>query len=78
VNDLNRYSNGTESVVDEITTGVATLEDTDPENLRPLYEVIDTEALEALFRDTRGELTFEYLDYEVTVSHDYSVEIDPR
>nr|WP_264475109.1 HalOD1 output domain-containing protein [Salinirubrum litoreum] len=68
----------TESVVDEITAGVASLERTTPDQLRPLYEVIDTEALESLFRETRGQLTFEYLDYEVTVYHDYSVEISPR
>ena len=66
------------SVVDEITTGVASLENTTPDELRPLYEVIDTEALESLFRETRGQLTFEYLNYEVTVQHDYSVEISPR
>ena len=66
------------SVVDEITAGVASLEQTTPDQLRPLYEVIDTEALENLFRETRGQLTFEYLDYEVTVHHDYSVEISPR
>jgi hypothetical protein len=66
------------SVVDEITAGVASLENTTPDKLQPLYEVIDPEALERLFRETRGQLTFEYLDYEVTVSHDYSVEITPR
>ena len=66
------------SVVDEITAGVASLENTTPDNLRPLYEVIDTEALESLFRETRGQVTFEYLEYEVTVTHDYSVEISPR
>jgi hypothetical protein len=65
-------------VVDEITAGVASLENTTPDKLQPLYEVIDPEALECLFRETRGQLTFEYLDYEVTVSHDYSVEITPR
>lgn len=64
-----------DSVVEEITAGVASLENTTPDKLRPLYEVIDTEALEQLFRETRGQLTFEYLEYEVTVHHDYSVEI---
>lgn len=66
------------SVVDEITASVASLEDVAPHELRPLYEVIDPEALESLFRQTRGQLTFEYLDYEVTVYHDYSVKITPR
>jgi hypothetical protein len=78
VSGSNRSPADSGSVVDEITAGVASLENTTPDELRPLYEVIDPEALERLFRETRGQLTFEYLDYEVTVSHDYSVEITPR
>lgn len=78
VNDLNWPTDGSQHVVAEITDRVASLEKTRPDNLQSLYEVIDTEALEALFRDTRGRLTFEYLDYDVTVYHDYSVEVTPR
>jgi hypothetical protein len=78
VRDLNRHVDNKQDVVSEITTRVASLENERPGDLQSLYEVIDTEALERLFRDTRGTLIFEYLDYEVTVSHDYSVEVTPR
>lgn len=78
MSEPNWSADDTESVVDAIATGIASLEQTTSDELRPLYEVIDTDALEELFRDTRGRLTFEYLDYEVTVYHDRSVEIDPR
>jgi hypothetical protein len=37
--------------------------------------VIDLKALEELFRDTSGRVTFEYRDYEVTVDDEYTVEI---
>lgn len=37
----------------------------------PLYEVIDPEALNKLFRDqNNGEVRFAYLDYEITVTGD--------
>ncbi len=43
----------------------------DPETLPPLHEAIDPEALDDLFRDrTPGEVTFTYLDYEITVGSD--------
>jgi hypothetical protein len=76
--EMNRSPDSAGSVVHEITAGVATLEDTTLDNLRPLYEVIDTDALEQLFRDGSGRVVFEYLGYEVTVHHDDSVEITPR
>lgn len=44
----------------------------------PLYDVIDPDAMEALFRDGRGTVTFEYLDYVVTVDHEHAVEVAPR
>lgn len=65
-------------MVSEITAAVASLEDTTPDTLPPLHEVIDMEALKHLFRETHGHLTFEYLEYEMTASHDYSVEFCPR
>lgn len=41
----------------------------DPANLPPLHKVIDPEALNNLFRDrTSGEVTFTYLNYEITVT----------
>lgn len=43
----------------------------DSETRPPLYTAIDPEALNNLFRDrTNGEVTFTYLDYEITVNSD--------
>lgn len=41
----------------------------------PLYDVIDPDALEDLFRNTTGRVTFEYREYEVTVDDEYTVEV---
>jgi hypothetical protein len=78
VAETHRSPDNPDSVVHEIAAGVASLEDTTPNDLPPLYEVIDTEALEDLFRGGRGRVVFEYRGYEVTVYHDHSVEITPR
>lgn len=43
----------------------------DPDPRPPLYEVVDPEALNNLFREqNNGEVTFTYLDYEITVNGD--------
>lgn len=42
-----------------------------PDARPPLYEVLDPEALNNLFRDrNNGGVTFTYLDYEITVTPD--------
>ena len=41
----------------------------------PLYDVIDPEGLDGLFRDTTGELTFEYLGHSVRVTSDGAVSV---
>lgn len=50
---------------------VATVADragADPIDLPPLYDAIDPDALDAIFRDGRpGRVSFEYVGYEVTV-----------
>lgn len=43
----------------------------------PLYEAIDPDALDALFRNGQGEVTFQYHDYHVTVDHTNAVELRP-
>lgn len=43
---------------------------------QPLYEVIDPDALGALFRSDTGRVTFEYAGHRVTVTHDGSVDVD--
>ncbi|ELZ08928.1 hypothetical protein C479_12409 [Halovivax asiaticus JCM 14624] len=48
----------------------------------PLYDVIDPEALDAVFEPVagtnrpNGKIQFEYAGYTVTVSADYSVTVD--
>lgn len=44
----------------------------------PLYDTIDPEALESVFRETTGQITFEYCGLLVTVDSDGTVELlDP-
>lgn len=64
-----------ESVTVHLVRAIATAADVDPADLTPpLYEVVDPEALEALFAPTaggatrRGRVEFAYDDYRVTVS----------
>lgn len=51
--------------------------------VRPLYEVIDPDALDSLFRPTprtdraEGQVTFRYAGYEVTVSSSEEVSVRP-
>jgi len=62
-----------------VTDAIAAREGVAPEELQPpLYEVLDPEALEDLFRDGHGRVTFEYRDYEVTVDHETAVEVEPK
>lgn len=61
-----------------VLSAVAEAEGVDERELAvPLYEVIDPDALDALFRDGEGEITFQYLDYHVTVDHTNAVELRP-
>lgn len=49
---------------------VSEADDDDPEDRPPLYEAIDPEALNKLFQGRNGgEITFTYLDYEITVNN---------
>jgi hypothetical protein len=64
-------------IADEIVARVAELQDSTPMALRPLQEVVDTTALETVFKDTEGDLTFRYLDYDVTVFHTGNVRVSP-
>lgn len=52
----------------EIVDAVSSAEGVGPTDLPPLFEAIDPEALDALFRsDADVEVTFDYQGYEVTV-----------
>ncbi|WP_324663044.1 HalOD1 output domain-containing protein [Haloarcula sediminis] len=66
------------TVTDEIVSAVAQAEGVDPADVEPsLFESVDTRALERLFRDTRGHVTFEYKNYVVTVSSDGDITLEP-
>lgn len=63
-------------VTSAVASALAARENVDVDDLSPpLYDVIDPEALEALFRDTSGCVTFQYRDYEVTVDDNYAVRV---
>jgi len=61
-----------------VVLAVARSEGIEPTALRePLFDVLDGDALDRLFRDTTGHVTFEYQGYEVTVSSDGDVSLEP-
>lgn len=57
-----------ETASEAVLAAVADCADVDPTRLPPLYDTIDPDALDAIFRGGRpGRVTFEYAGYEVTV-----------
>jgi hypothetical protein len=63
-------------VTSAVATALAAHENVGVDELAPpLYDVIDPEALENLFRNTSGSVTFEYREYEVTVDDEYDVQV---
>ncbi|WP_227357339.1 HalOD1 output domain-containing protein [Haladaptatus salinisoli] len=72
------------SLTERVVTAVTDAADTSPDELGPLYAVVDPEALDRLFApttqgDTRtdGHVTFAYAGYQVTVTSDCMIELDP-
>ena len=67
-----------------LVTTLADAKGVDPTELSPpLYDVIDPEALDSLFRPTQngngrsyGEITFRHGDFEVTVDSEGSVDVE--
>lgn len=66
-----------------VIEAVAAASDTPPENLPPLYDVIDTEALERSFTPKHdgtarsGCVRFEYYDHVVRIRDGQSVTVHP-
>lgn len=59
----------TQSVTEKVITAVAEREGVDEQDLRqPLYDVVDPDALDNIFRNGAGRVTFEYLGYDVVVT----------
>ena len=61
-----------------VVDAVAAREGIDPVELpEPLYHAVNTEALDSLFSDTTGRVTFHYLGYEVTVESSGDIALEP-
>lgn len=75
----------TESVTAAIVNRILARENISSNDLGPLYEVIDPDALNTLFgptragshRPTTGAVTFQYQGYQVTVTGENDVELEP-
>lgn len=58
------------SIVYRIVTAVAEHEGTRPETLPPLFDAVDTEALETLLNGEDVQVSFTYCGYRITVTSD--------
>ena len=70
------------SLIDQILTAIAESDGRPMEELDPLYDVIDPEALETLFAPKAsgsprpvGKVSFRYMGYRVTVSSNGAIEL---
>lgn len=69
-------NNGSLKLSQAILEAVANAEDTPVSELsQKLYSAIDPDALDNLFRNTRGSLTFEFAGYLVVVDSDGHVDV---
>lgn len=60
-----------------IVRALAEVHDGDHTDMKPIYEVVDLEAIDALFRGPNpGSVTFEYGEYTVVVREDAEVAIE--
>lgn len=73
------------SATESVVTAVADAEDKNPVELPPLHDVIDTDALNAMFAsepgfraDSTRELCFHYSNSVVTIDGDQSVDVALR
>lgn len=68
-----RFNPSTQSVAGEVVSAVATIKNTQETDLEPLYDTVDTDALEVLVSASAGhrgavEVQFRYEGLEITVS----------
>jgi hypothetical protein len=73
-----------ESVSVAVVTAVADAENADPNVLPPLSEMLDTDALDAMFTpvdgtttDGHGRITFEYSMSQVTIDGSDQITVEP-
>lgn len=65
------------SLSEAILQEVAECEEVPPEELNPpLYDVIDPDAIDAIFQGDTGHVSFEHQGYFVTVSHSGDVSLE--
>jgi len=60
-----------------VLRAISDFEGIDEAEEQPLYETVDLDALDDLFRTDSGQVTFRYVDYVVTVTPDGDVRIEP-
>lgn len=75
-----RQQESAATVSERVLTAIAARENSDPLDFdRRLYDVIDPDALDALFQSDgmNGWVTFTYLGYEVTVNDDREISLTP-
>lgn len=70
-----------ESVPNAVVFALAAIRDADPVDLPPLGDVVDTDALGAVFRPSAGSdrtvtVTFEYADHLVTVHNTGTITLE--
>lgn len=64
------------SLSNAVVQAVADADGVDETELeKPLADVIDPDALDRLFRDSTGSLSFRYLGYTVNVDHSGTVDV---
>ena len=64
------------SASEAVLSEVAKQEGVQPEELNPpLFEVVDPDALDGLFKGDTGRVSFEYHGYLVTVDHQANVNL---
>lgn len=68
----------TDVIAADVIYAVATADGVDPSDLDPLYEYLDPDVLDQLSNQdrTKWSLTFQYLDHQVTVTHEEQILID--
>ena len=67
-----------QTVSEAVLAAVAEREGVDEMELEvPLYDAINPDALNALFQNGRGHVSFQYAGYLVTVDHDQNITLTP-
>lgn len=68
---------GGESITSTVILAVSSLTDTAPDDLPPLFETVDPDALDALFQQPRsaGHVAFQYYGHRIEVNADNVIRV---